>query len=386
MMLNIIVSLVPAFILASNNNIGTLAFSAGRGLLLYRYSASQTNDSTSSIRRRRRQASAVRIATYAKRVRRVDEEEATTLPTRSQSERPRSSTSAPTKRAPHQFDHRQEQARPFIDALTEIQRHQPNEDAKPYDLAKDGAVIEHAHFETRSLSDLFPNVPNFSRCFATSAEFRTAMRSAMRADIFDTTPAYHSLSEKARRILLLPDSSLQGSWKCQDGAWARSSVTGETTSSRMTRLSQILQEHLGSGAPTGDVFMDTIGALCGTQPSTHWIDIVGVQNRRVPHSWHQDTGRSDGNAKTVLLGLSPVDNYDGVGVFSHVIRLKHEQWAPADHPPREPVLYGALPEMGKEYIVRPRFAEGRELIVYRDVDVLHSSPDVAYRASVMRFM
>jgi hypothetical protein len=44
--------------------------------------------------------------------------------------------------------------------------------------------------------------------------------------------------------------------------------------SRMNRLTAVLQQHLGDGAPTGDAVMDTIGKLCGRKPSTHWIDIV----------------------------------------------------------------------------------------------------------------
>jgi hypothetical protein len=40
----------------------------------------------------------------------------------------------------------------------------------------------------------------------------------------------------------------------------------------------------------------------------------------------------------------------------------------------------------EHHIVRPSYAPGRELLMYRDIDVLHSSPDVAYRTSVMRFM
>ena len=157
----------------------------------------------------------------------------------------------------------------------------------------------------------------------------------------------------------------------------------------MLKLTEVLQRYLGANAPTGDEFMDTIGSLCGSTPSTHWIDIVGVLNRRVPHSWHQDTGRSPGggDTRTVLLGFPACDDYDGVGVFSHVVKLKREQWAAEDHPPNEPVLYGALDGVVEEsQIARPRFAEGREIVTYRDVDVLHSSPDVAYRASVMRFM
>mmetsp|Transcript_4685 Transcript_4685/g.7182 ORF Transcript_4685/g.7182 Transcript_4685/m.7182 type:complete len:124 (-) Transcript_4685:8-379(-) len=38
--------------------------------------------------------------------------------------------------------------------------------------------------------------------------------------------------------------------------------------------------------------MEKLGSLCGPDPSYHWMDIVGVQDRVVSHSWHQDTGRS----------------------------------------------------------------------------------------------
>jgi hypothetical protein len=271
-------------------------------------------------------------------------------------------------------------------------------------------IPHHAqHFETRSLDDLFPGL-EFSHQFATCQTFRTDLRQAMREDIFDTTPAYHGMSVKARTILLLPDSSLQGSWKCHNGGWTRrrcgqeepnvdntlreettadsNSSSSNTNAPRMQRLTQVLQQYLGDRAPTGDEFMDTIGALCGSQPQTHWIDIVGVLNRRVPHSWHQDTGRcsADGTTYTVLLGFPAHNNYNGTGVFSHLIRLQREQWAHDKHPWNQPVVYGRDLAVDESQIVRPRFAAGREIIRYRDVDVLHSSPDVAYRTSVMRFM
>jgi hypothetical protein len=90
----------------------------------------------------------------------------------------------------------------------------------------------------------------------------------------------------------------------------------------MNRLTAVLQQHLGDSALTGDAVMDTVGKLCGRKPSTHWIDIVvGVLTRRIPHSWHQDTGNLPKNSKTVLLGFPPTDNYNGVGVFSHVVKL-----------------------------------------------------------------
>jgi len=297
------------------------------------------------------------------------------------------------KRAPHQFDHTQEEARPFVDALAEISSQDSNEDAPPYQLPDStGEIITHQHISTYSLDDLFPGL-EFSRKFSSLQEFRKDLRNSMREDIFDTTPTYHGMNEKARKVLLLPDSSLQGSWRCENGGWSRAANADnghgeqqqrDKTLPRMQRLTAVLQEYLGDDAPTGDEFMDTIGGLCGSKPSTHWIDIVGVLTRRIPHSWHQDTGNSPENSKTVLLGFPPKDNYDGVGVFSHVVKLEKEQWAPEDHSPVEPVLYRQ--EIDDEYIVRPRFAEGREIIAYRDVDVLHSSPDVAYRTSVMRFM
>uniref|UniRef100_A0A7S2EJB6 Uncharacterized protein n=1 Tax=Trieres chinensis TaxID=1514140 RepID=A0A7S2EJB6_TRICV len=297
-----------------------------------------------------------------------------------------------SKRAPHQFDHTKEQARPFTCGKTEVAEQVPNEDAPVFPLPEgvapgfDGEVISHDHIETTSLDDLFPGL-GFSSLFASSKEFRTELRAAMREDIFDTTPAYASMSEKARKMLLLPDSSLQGSWKCRDGRWVRKDdKRSEQDEPRMTKLTEILTKFLGEDAPTGDEFMDIIGSLCGSSPSTHWIDIVGVQDRRIPHSWHQDTGRSpNGDTKTVLLAFPPEDNYNAVGVFSHVVKLEKERHAADDHPPNEPVVHTNM-EIEDKYIVRPSFSEGREIIYYRDIDVLHSSPDVAYRASVMRFM
>ena len=287
-----------------------------------------------------------------------------------------------------------------MDGRTEIAMQRPNEDAPVFPLpeaaapGENGNIISHDHIKTISLDVLFPGL-SFSDTFASSSEFRADLRSAMREDIFDSTPAYLQMSEKARKMLLLPDSSLQGSWKCQGGRWERKGSTDSTngegdtctgTDHRMKRLTQVLSKYLGEGAPTGDQMMDTIGALCGSNPSTHWIDIVGVQDRRIPHSWHQDTGRSpNGTTMTVLLGFPPEDDHDNVGVFSHCIKLERERFALEEHPTNEPIVYPSL-EVEERFIVRPTFSKGKEIIFYRDVDVLHSSPDVALRASVMRFM
>lgn len=311
--------------------------------------------------------------------------------TRSNSrQRPSSSqTTVERKRAPHQFDHTKEEARPFLDNQLAVKEQLPNDDAPLYTFQDDDddnteqantIIPEGTHLMYFSLDELFPSSSssadlNLSQKFCTDGNFRNDLRSAMREDIFDSTPAYENMSEKARKILLLPDSSLQGSWRCN-----------KQETPRMKKLTEVLKKYIGEHSPTGDEFMEAIGALCGSEPSCHWIDIVGVMNRRIPHSWHQDTGRSrGGDTKTVLLGFPKEDNYSGVGVFSHAVKLKYEKVSSKEHALDDPVVYSGL-KVDDEYIVRPQFEQGKEIVVFRDIDVIHSSPDVAYRSSVMRFM
>lgn len=42
--------------------------------------------------------------------------------------------------------------------------------------------------------------------------------------------------------------------------------------------------------------------------------------------------------------------------------------------------------LNEKYTVRPVYEPGKELLLYSDIDVLHSAPDVAYRSSIMKFM
>jgi len=93
----------------------------------------------------------------------------------------------------------------------------------------------------------------------------------------------------------------------------------------------------------------------------------------------------------VLWGFPPENNYQGTGVFSHIIPLDYAfddiinmNDVESTHHRMEPVLYEGT--VDNKYIVRPLYESGKELLIYRDVDVLHSAPDVAYRTSVMRFM
>ena len=52
--------------------------------------------------------------------------------------------------------------------------------------------------------------------------------------------------------------------------------------------------------------------------------------------------------------------------------------AAAGRPPHEP-----LPP---QYVLRPRFARGAELLLYSDEAHLHSAPDAIHREAVWRFM
>jgi hypothetical protein len=76
-------------------------------------------------------------------------------------------------------------------------------------------------------------------------------------------------------------------------------------------------------------------------------------------------------------------SYSGEGVFSHVIELSHHMPEPETETPGPVIIDGRFPE---EYILRPVYGKGREIIIYRDKDVLHSAPDVVNRDALWRFM
>lgn len=249
-----------------------------------------------------------------------------------------------------------------------------------------GPLIEHPHFEMIAFDDIFPNL-DFSKHFFTDGDFRQSLRVAMRNDIFYTTPAYAKLSPKIAAMMIDDDSSLQGTWNCVP----RQMEPNVPRTMRMKQLTKVLRNKLGTNAPSGDEFMMKIGSLTGKNPSFHWIDIIGVKDRKIMHSWHQDTGRSYEQSNTlhdsrftVMIGFPVEDNYTGCGVFSHCIKLTNEHFAPSSHNENEPILFQGTSTT--DYIVRPEFSYQREILRYRDVDVIHSAPDVTYRKSVMRFM
>ena len=114
-------------------------------------------------------------------------------------------------------------------------------------------------------------------------------------------------------------------------------------------------------------------------------------DRKVVHSWHQDSGIS---SNTVILGFPPRDRVEASapigGVFSHQIKLSH---------PLRPNVgdaHGSIVEFERfepqpakvpdEYVWRPLYSRGREIFVSDDAAHMHSTPDVQRRECLWRFM
>ena len=236
-----------------------------------------------------------------------------------------------------------------------------------------GGEALQSHVRFVGFDDILPPGLGFSRLFNSNANFRSELRHAARVD-FGTavdTPA---------ALLHDPRSSLSGRWL--------------NTACNYDALSDVLQKHVPGGKLTGPAFIEALTSLCPDTPHRFgsWMDIVGVQGRRVPHSFHQDSGLCQ---TTIMIGFPPRDNFEGVGVFSHVVKLSHRLPPPppeqqghiAQQRPRlwedATLLRGEVPT---ESVVRPVYREGREMMVYDDRDVFHSSPDYCSRESVWRIM
>mmetsp|Transcript_596 Transcript_596/g.643 ORF Transcript_596/g.643 Transcript_596/m.643 type:complete len:99 (+) Transcript_596:502-798(+) len=88
-----------------------------------------------------------------------------------------------------------------------------------------------------------------------------------------------------------------------------------------------------------------------------------------------------GNSQTVMLGFPPVDLYEGPGVFSRVVKLNRGHVRSTSDGggsggaelPREPILF-PHDEIGEKFIARPVYKPGRELLMFRYVDCIHSAP------------
>lgn len=214
--------------------------------------------------------------------------------------------------------------------------------------------------------DILPGL-GFSRLFNSNAGFRRELRAAARTD-FGTTAA------TPRALLHDPRSSLSGRWL--------------GTSCDYESLSGVLQRYLPPEKQlSGPAFIAALTGLCPDSPHRFgsWMDIVGVQGRPVPHSFHQDSGLAQ---TTVMVGFPPCDDYEGLGVFSHAVKLSHRLPPPTPEERGRPRLWDAARqgEVPAECVVRPMYREGREIMIYDDRDVFHSAPDFCSRESVWRIM
>ena len=239
----------------------------------------------------------------------------------------------------------------------------------PEQLRMPGAARVTEHGRHASLEEIFPG-SGLAEAWDTNGELRRALRRALRADLFQPPPQW---SAKQVQFATELDSACMVSWS--------QAASGERA---CDAFSAALAAH--GVALDGRAFLHGLGALCGQRPHGSLIDIVPL-NRKVQHSWHQDSGIS---SDTVLLGFPPRDGYEGGGVFSSLVKLSHplrpthgdthgavvefEQF----EPPPEPI-----PE---EYVLRPLYSRGREIWISDDTTHLHSTPDRQDRECLWRFM
>ena len=146
----------------------------------------------------------------------------------------------------------------------------PNEDGPSYITPLDLQLerIDNEHIKFYGFDSLFPD-SNLGEVFDINSDFRTAVRVAVRNDyyIFDST-----LSEEANSVIRDPRSTLMSNWI--------------NHSKEYTNLSKIFKEYSITNI-NGDLFMKTLTALCGQSPHLFgsWIDILGIKNRKISHSW-----------------------------------------------------------------------------------------------------
>ncbi|RSD30697.1 hypothetical protein [Vibrio pectenicida] len=136
---------------------------------------------------------------------------------------------------------------------------------------------------------------------------------------------------------------------------------------------------------SGKEFLYKIWSLCGNNVTGSVMEIT-QPNRRLTHSWHQDSGKV---SNIVLLGFPLEGNYIGEGVFSHQVMLSHR--IKQRHSDKKPSSAIVMEEFGEWYIpikniYKPIYSAGSELWVSDDSTHFHSVPDVQNRQCIWRFM
>mmetsp|Transcript_16808 Transcript_16808/g.33143 ORF Transcript_16808/g.33143 Transcript_16808/m.33143 type:complete len:274 (-) Transcript_16808:61-882(-) len=239
----------------------------------------------------------------------------------------------------------------------------------PHDMRAPGAKELTHRTRFLSLDSLYPEAEGkLCDAWDQNAQLRLDIRKAGREDFYEDNPRFDEKRLKALKAISRDlGSSLMGYWD-RDRPFPH--------------ITQALA-HNGFPAVSGELFVSRMAGLCTGDGGEHtfgsWMEIVG-RPKGSEHGWHQDSGLLQ---DTAMLGFPNNNGYEGEGVFSHVIELSHRMPEPETEVPGPVVIDGRFPE---EHIIRPVFAKGREIIVYRDCDVLHSAPDKVTRDCLWRFM
>jgi len=219
------------------------------------------------------------------------------------------------------------------------------------------AVTQH---ELVSLEDLFG--ADFAECFHASPEFRSSL------------------------IGSAPDV---GSLFSRGTPWATPELDDEGCRGR---LGGMLSWYLGAAAPTADEFVDAFTALCGFDSC--WGRFKSFERKPPPGAleWHQDWACAElayayEKSRTVMFAFpargSRASDHEGTGIFSELVRLTHE-FSTESLKGTSDYLGLSTEEMdmkaaaalgvSEEYVVRPVFRRGQEILVYKDAEHLHRSP------------
>lgn len=256
--------------------------------------------------------------------------------------------------------------------------------------------------------DLFPKT-GFGDLFDEDARFRSAIRMAARQDF--SSRDGHELKKRFKRHDSGKDSVMKF-WL--DEGKNRNGIT-------FPELTKVFEKFLPHSGLQGDDFMSTLMGLCGENPQFgSWMDIIGVVDKKMVHAWHQDSGYSH---KTVMVGFPSSNRYEGIGVFSHAVKLSNRLLEPGNMneadatttipgPRTWPLeemlamegsgrggegnrrkLFGPVAaesvlqfQFFENNIIRPLYKKGKEIMIYDDSLVFHSAPDFIRRESLWRFM
>ena len=140
----------------------------------------------------------------------------------------------------------------------------------------------------RDYRALLPTASAFADAWDERASLRTAVRQALRDDLM--APLLRGVGGPKRACALSLGTACMVSWSNALAAHAEGKVD-------FSRFTAAFADH--GVRLSGEAFIRSLGELCGATPHGSLIDIIPL-DRRVAHSWHQDSGLP---RDTVLLDL-----------------------------------------------------------------------------------